>query len=124
MHLFMGHVVSSMHILKEIIFLFICILDFFFFFLSLVCVFLVFPTSKIFPKTCFVFPIFIGGESCFSLNLCCSLRELLFIRGVASIFYRAYLFCVPLNVSFFFFFLLLISLVSVFCLPSDFFVNT
>ena len=28
------------------------------------CVF-IFSTSKIFPETCFVFPIFIGGEACF-----------------------------------------------------------
>ena len=62
MQLFMGHIVSSLHLLKEKIFFFMCILNLVFTF-SL-CVF-IFPTSKIFPKTCFVFPIFVGGEACF-----------------------------------------------------------
>ena len=71
--LFMGHIVPSLHLLKERIFFFVCILNFVFKFG--LCVF-IFPTSKIFPKTCFVFPMFIGG--------------------VVSIFYRVELFCVPL----------------------------
>ena len=60
--LFMGHIVSSLHLLKERIFFFMCIINLVFKFG--LCVF-IFPTSKIFPKTCFVFPIFIGGEACF-----------------------------------------------------------
>ena len=71
--LFIGHIVPSLHLLKERIFFFVCILNFVFKFG--LCVF-IFPTSKIFPKTCFVFPMFIGG--------------------VVSIFYRVKLFCVPL----------------------------
>ena len=101
MQLFMGHIVSSLHLLKEKIFFFMCILNliFFFFFKFVLCVF-IFPTSKIFPKTifpktCFVFPIFIGGEAYF--------YPLFFIGGVVSISYRVELFCVP----FFLYFLLL-----------------
>ena len=49
----------------------------------------------VFPKTCFVFPIFIGGEIFF--NLCGSQGELLFfIGGVVFIFSKVELFCVPL----------------------------
>ena len=58
--LFMGHIVSSLHLLKERIFFFMCIINLVFKFG--LCVF-IFSTSKIFPKT--VFPIFIGGEACF-----------------------------------------------------------
>ena len=71
-----------------------------FFLKNLVCVFLFIPTplffpKTVFPKTCFVFPIFIRGEVFF--NLCGSQGELLlFIGGVLSIFYRVELFCVPL----------------------------
>ena len=62
MQLFMGHIVSSLHLLKERIFLFMCILNIDFKFG--LCVF-IFPTSKILPKTFFVFPICIGREACF-----------------------------------------------------------
>ena len=92
MQLFMGYIVSSLHLFKERIFFFMCILNLVFKFG--LCVF-IFPTSKIFPKTCFVFPIFIGGEAYF--------YPLFFIGGVVSISYRVELFCVP----FFLYFLLL-----------------
>ena len=64
-HLFMSHIVSSVRLLKERIFVFMCNLIF-----LVWLVFLLFPTSSIFlktvfPKTCFVFPIFVGGEACF-----------------------------------------------------------
>ena len=71
------------------------------FFLSLVCVFFIYPyllyfsPKLFFPKLVWFFPIFIGGEVFF--NLCGSLGEfLLFIGGVVSISYRVELFCVPL----------------------------
>ena len=57
MQLFMGHIVSCLHLLKERIFFFMCILNLIFFKFGL-CAF-------IFPNTCSVFPIFIGGEACF-----------------------------------------------------------
>ena len=51
MQLFMGHIVSSLHLLKEKIFFFMCILNLiFFFFLSLVCVSLFSPPPKFSPK--------------------------------------------------------------------------
>ena len=67
MQLFMGHVVSCLHLLKERIF-FSCVSSTYqLHFLSLVCVSLFSPPPKVFPKTvfsntCFVFPIFIGGR--------------------------------------------------------------
>ena len=110
MQLFMGHIVSSLHLLKERIFFFMCILNLVFKFG--LCVF-IFPTSKIFPKTifpktCFVFPIFIGEEACF--------EPLFFIGGVVSISCRVELFCVP----FFLKFLLLccVCFLSIFWLGS------
>ena len=109
-----SHTVKFAFIERENIFLFVYPqLNFF---LNQVCVFLFFPTSKIFPKiifpkTCFVFPIFIGGEK-FFFNICCSQGELLiFIGGVASIFYRVELFFVPLVL---FFLSSLLSLYSLF----------
>ena len=57
---------------------------------------LLFFPKTVFPKNCFVFPIFIGGEK-FSFNLYGSQGELLlFIGGVISIFYRVELFCLLL----------------------------
>ena len=55
----------------------------------------VFPKT-VFPNTCFVFPIFIGGEKFFFLCHSCQGELLLFIGGVVSISYRVELFCVPL----------------------------
>ena len=91
MQLFMGHIVSCLHLLKKRIF-FLHVypqLSFFFkktwfvsFYLSPPLLF--FPKT-VFPKTCFVFPIFIGGEVFFN--------PLLFIGGVVSILYRAGFFC-------------------------------
>ena len=56
-----------------------CILNLVFFFKkkkNLVCIFLFIPTPLFFPKTCFVFPIFIGGEIFFTFVIlrgsCCS----------------------------------------------------
>ena len=66
MQLFMGHIVSSLHLLKERIFFFMCILNLVFKFG--VCVFL-FPISEIFPETVFpktcVFSYFDRGRSLF-----------------------------------------------------------
>ena len=74
MHLIMGHIVSSLHILKERIFFFMCILSLFYFiFLLGLCLFS-FPHLLNFSQTCFVFPNFIGGESCF-------LKSMIFIGG-------------------------------------------
>ena len=94
----------------------------FFFFLKkiLVFVFLFIPTplfflKTVFPKTCFVFPIFIGGEIFF--NLCDSQGELLlFIGGVVFISYRVELFCVPLILYFLLSFITYVySLLSYLC---------
>ena len=98
MQLFMGHIVSSLYLLKERIFFFMCILNLVF--LSLVCVFFS-PPPKLSPTLFFpqlvLFFLFLQGEKSFFLNLCCSQGELLlFIGGVASISYRVELFCVPL----------------------------
>ena len=70
------------------------------------CLFIFSPPPKIFPKNCFVFPIFTGGES--------FLKPMLFIGGVASIFYRAEFFCVPLILYF-----LLTFVMYVYYLPFD-----
>ena len=64
MQLFMGHIVSSLHLLKERIFFFMCILNLVFFMFGM-CVFIFPHLQNVFPKTFFVFPIFIGGEACF-----------------------------------------------------------
>ena len=67
------------------------------------------PPPKVFPKTCFVFPIFIGGEACFY-------PLLLFIGEVVSIFYRVELFCVPLILYFLLSFIAYVySLLSCIC---------
>ena len=75
---------------------------------------LFFPKT-VFPKTCFVFPIFRMGEIFF--NLCGSQGELLlFIVGVVSIFYRFELFCVPLILYFLLSFIAYVySLLSCLC---------
>ena len=64
MHLFMSHIMSSLHVLKERIFVSMCILNLFFKFGLYFFTFSTPPKSfpKLsFPKTCFVFPIFKGG---------------------------------------------------------------
>ena len=60
MQLFMGHIVSSLHLLKERIFIFMCILNLVFFMFGM-CVFIYPP-----PPTPFIFP-----QNCFSQNLFC-----------------------------------------------------
>ena len=57
MHLFMGHIVSSLHILKERIFEFMCILNFF---LLGLCPFSI-PHLLNFPQNFFKPMLFIGG---------------------------------------------------------------
>ena len=79
--------------IEKRLFFFMCILNLVFKFG--LCVF-IFPTSKIFPKTCFVFPMFIGG--------------------VVSIFYRVELFCVSLILYFLLSFIAYVySLLSCLC---------
>ena len=98
MQLFMGHIVSCLHLLKERIFFFMCILNLvfkfglYFFYLS--------PPPKVSPTLFFsklvLFFLFLQGEK-FFFNFCGSQGELLlFIGGVVSIFYRVKLFCVLL----------------------------
>ena len=114
MQLFMGHIVSSLHILKERIFFFKWILIFFFFFFFKfgLCLF-IYPHLLNFPLNCFFqnlfcFSFFYRGGS-LSLIFVVHRRELLlFIKGVASIFYRVQLF--------FFFFPLVLFFLS--CLLS------
>ena len=112
--LFMGHIVSSLHLLKERTFFFMCILNLVFKFD--LCVFffphlLNFPQNY-FPKNMFCFfPIFIGGEKFFLPFLFIG-ELLLFIGGVVSIFYRVELFCGP----FFLYFLLLCCVCFLFIL--------
>ena len=91
MQLFIGHIVSCLHLLKEIIFFFMCILNLIFFKFGL-CVF-IFSRLLNFSQNCFsqhLFCVsyFYRGRSLF----------LTFVvhRGVVSIFYRVELFCVPL----------------------------
>ena len=89
------------------------------FFLARLVSFYFFPTSYNFPQKLFfpifffVFTIFTGGES--------FLKPILFIGGVASIFYRAEFFCIPLILYF-----LLTFVMYVYYLPFDWivFVNT
>ena len=83
MQLFMGHIVPCLYFIeRENFFLHVYPqLRFFVFFKNLVCVFLFIPTplffsKTIFPKTCFVFPIFIGEK--FFLPL-------LFLGGVVAL---------------------------------------
>ena len=63
MQLFMSHIVSSLHLLKERIFVFMCNLIFFFFFKLGLCVFN-FPHLLNFPQNCF-------PQNCFYQNLFC-----------------------------------------------------
>ena len=82
----MGHIVSSLHLLKEIIFFSCVSLTQFFFFKLGLCLFL-YPYSLYFsPK---LFFLFLQGEKLV-------FQPMLFIGGVVSIFYRVELFCVPL----------------------------
>ena len=102
-HLFMGHIISSLHtyIERENIFLQVnpqIFFFFFFFFFKLgLCVFtflhlLNFPQNYFFPKLVLFF-LFLQEEK-LVFNLCCSQRELLlFIGGVASILYRVGFIC-------------------------------
>ena len=67
MQLFMGHIVLSLHLLKERIFFFMCLLNLVF---KFGLCFFTFPLLLNFPRSCFsqnlfVFPILIGGEVCF-----------------------------------------------------------
>ena len=78
MYLYMGHIVSSLYILKERIFVFMCIL--FFFFFGLLCVSLFFPYLLNFPQNysfqnMFCFSYFYRGRKLF-------LKPMLFIWGV------------------------------------------
>ena len=92
-----GSIVSYLHLLKERIFFFMCILNLIFFKLGL-CVFNYSPVLN-FPQNCFsknlfCFSYFYGGKRVFFFNFCCSQSELLlFIGGVASILYRAGFIC-------------------------------
>ena len=100
MQLFMGHIVSSLHLLKERIFFFMCILNLVFFKKLGLCLFiyphpLYFFLKNCFSQNLFCFSYFYRGRNFF--NLCGSQRELLlFIGGVVSISYKVKLFCVPL----------------------------
>ena len=100
--MFMGHIMASLHLLKERIFFFMCIPNLIFFKFG-VC--LSFPHPLYFFPKLVLFFLFLQGEKLF-FNLCGSQGELLlFIGGAVSIFYRIELFCVPLI--FFFSYLLL-----------------
>ena len=79
---------------KREYFFFMCILKlvFFFFFKkkNLICVFLFIPTplffpKTVFPKTCFVFPILIGGENFF-------FKPLWFLGAVVALHRRSFLY--------------------------------
>ena len=101
MQLFVGHIVSSLHLLKERIF-FSCVSSTLVFKFGL-CLFYFPHLLNFFPKLFFpklvLFFLFLWGEKSFFfvfvfLNLYCSQRELLlFIGGVSSILYRAGFFC-------------------------------
>ena len=70
MQLFVGHIVSSLHLLKERIFFFMCILNLVSFKKNLVYVFLFIPTPFIIPQNCFsqnlfCFSYFYRGRSFF-----------------------------------------------------------
>ena len=102
MQLFMGHIVPCLYFIERENIFSSCISSTWFFFLKTWFVSfylsppLLFFPKTVFPKNCFVFPIFIGGEK-FSFNLYGSQGELLlFIEGVISIFYRVELFCLLL----------------------------
>ena len=75
MHLFMGHIVSSLHMLKERIFVFMCILNLFFKF-GLCC--FIFAHLQNFPKNLFCFFNFYRRRKLF-------LQLTLFIRGVFAL---------------------------------------
>ena len=95
MQLFMGHIVSCLHLLKDRIF-FSCVSSSQFFKVWFVCLY--FPHLLKFPQNCFsqnlfCFSYFYRGRKVF-FNLCGSQKELLFVTGgVVSIFYRAGFFC-------------------------------
>ena len=102
MQLFMGHIVPCLYFIERENIFSSCISSTWFFFKKTWFVSfylsppLLFFPKTVFPKNCFVFPIFIGGEK-FSINLYGSQGELLlFIGGVISIFYRVELFCLLL----------------------------
>ena len=121
MQLFMGHIVPCLHFIERENIFSSCVSSTQFFFKTWFVSFylsppLLFFPKTLFPKTCFVFPIFIGGEK-FFFNLCGSQGELLlFIGGVVSIFYRVELFCVPLILYFLLSFIAYVySLLSCLC---------
>ena len=119
MQLFMGHIMSCLHLLKEIIFFFSCVSSTLFFKGWFVCS-LFSPPPKFSPKLFFLTLVlcflFLQGEKSF-FNLCCSQGELLlFIGGVVSILYRVDLFCVPLILYFLLSFIAYVySLLSCLC---------
>ena len=122
MQLFMGHIVPCLHFFERENIFSSCVSSTQFFFLKktwFVSFYLspppLFFSKTVFPKTCFVFPIFIGGEIFF--NLCGLQGELLiFIGGVVSISYRVELFCIPLILYFLLSFIAYVySLLSCLC---------
>ena len=95
MQLLMGHIESSLHLLKERIF-FLHVSPHLNFFKFGLCVF-IFPHLLNFSQNLFCFSYFYRGIN-FFLNLCGSQGELLlFIEGVVFIFSYsvAYVFCLP-----------------------------
>ena len=101
MQLFMGHIVPCLLFFERENIFSSCVSSTQFFFKTwFVPLYLspppLFFLKTVFPKTCFVFPIFIGGEIFF--NLYGSQGELLLFigGGVVSISYKVELFCVPL----------------------------
>ena len=89
MQLFMGHIVSSLHLLKERIFFFMCILNLIFFKIRFVC--FSFPHLLIFLQNCFskilfCFSYFYRGRSLFLILVIHRGSFLLFIGRVVSIF--------------------------------------
>ena len=121
MQLFVGHIVPCLHFIERENIFSSCVSSTQFFFKNWFVSFylsppLLFFPKIVFPKTCFVFPIFIRGEK-FFFNLCGSQGELLlFIGGVDSIFYRVELFCVPLILYFLLSFIAYVySLLSCLC---------
>ena len=81
----MGHIVSSLHLLKERIFVFMCNLNFFL--VWFVCIYFSPPPKfSYFSQNLFCFSYFYRGRNLF-------LKPMLFIGRVASILYRAGFIC-------------------------------
>ena len=117
MQLFMDHIVSSLHLLKERIFFFMCILNLATQFLSLVCVF--FPhllnfSSKLFSQNLFCFFLFYRGRS---LSLIFVVHKGSYCSSYGQLplfFIKLNCFMFPWFFFFFFFFSCLLSLYSLF----------